>query len=66
MRTEFCAQWPPTKPSMVPSANRIASSPGRADVGCWARTTVARTNGVRAATSCAARSLMDIDALELP
>ena len=42
------AHWPPTKPSIEPSARITASSPGRAEDGSWARTTVACTNGTRA------------------
>ena len=47
MRTEPAAHWPPTKPSMVPSASTIARSPACAELGSWARTTVAWTNGTR-------------------
>jgi len=46
-RTDVSAQTPPTKPSMDPSARITASSPGTAEVGACARTTVACTNGRR-------------------
>ena len=55
-RTEFSAQTPPTKPSMEPSERMTAASPGCADVGSCARTTVACTNGVRCRVSVCARS----------
>src|SRR3954452_23770371 len=56
-RTLACAQTPPTKPSMVPSASTSAESPGRTLAGLAARTTVAVTNGTRSATSRAIRSM---------
>ena len=43
-RTDSSAHCPPMNPSMVPSGSTIAASPGRAEVGHWARTTVAWTN----------------------
>src|SRR5689334_5311195 len=46
-RTVDSAQVPPTKPSIVPSGSTRARSPALALVGRSARTTVARTNGVR-------------------
>ena len=55
LRTEPAAQWPPTNPSMDPSARMIARSPGRAEVGSCARTTVACTNGTPLLVSSSTR-----------
>ena len=54
-RTVDSAHVPPTKPSIVPSASTIASSPGLADVGRSASTTRACTNGTRSRCSASAR-----------
>ena len=43
--TDVSTHWPPTNPSMVPSARTTAVSPARAEVGASARTTVASTKG---------------------
>ena len=56
-RTLCSAHAPPTKPSIVPSPSTRAASPVRTLVGRCARTTVATTNGVRAARSSSARRL---------
>ena len=56
-RTLCSAHAPPTKPSIVPSPSTIAASPVRTLVGRCARTTVATTNGVRAARRSSARRL---------
>ena len=56
MRTEPAAHCPPTKPSIDPSARMIARSPGRAELGSCARTTVACTNGTPVRLSSWARS----------
>ena len=56
VRTEFCAHWPPTKPSIVPSASTIASSPGCAEVGCCGAHHGRVHERVRDRRSCCARS----------
>ena len=45
LRTLASAHSPPTNPTIVPSARTSAASPGLADVGRSARTTVATTKG---------------------
>ena len=54
-RTDPSAHCPPTNPSIEPSAKTIAESPGLAEVGHCARTTVAETNGVPALINSAER-----------
>jgi len=56
VRTDPAAHWPPTNPSMDPSASTIARSPARAELGSWARTTVACTNATRDRVSWSMRS----------
>src|SRR3954453_11605097 len=55
-RTDPAAHCTPTKPSIDPSASTIARSPALAELGGWARTTVACTNGTRDRVSCSMRS----------
>ena len=56
VRTDPAAHWPPTKPSIEPSASTMARSPAWAELGSCARTTVARTNGTRERDNWSIRS----------
>src|SRR5690349_2448378 len=56
VRTDPAAHWPPTNPSMEPSASTMARSPACAELGSCARTTVACTKGTRERVSWSMRS----------
>src|SRR5579884_4287601 len=56
-RTSGSAQLPPIQPRSLPSAVITALSPGRAEAGCWVRTTVASTHGVPALVYRASSSI---------
>ena len=59
-RTEASTQFPPTKPWISPLGSTRAVSPAWALVGCWARTTVAWTNGSRRPASSSALAARDL------